>query len=467
MQKGTVMKRFTIAEIAKIAGGKILCGDGDYLVEGYAIDSREVAPGEIFFALKGLVTDGHRFIPQVLEKGCKNLVISDENMLPEGATKDGNIVVVENPLKALQALGVAYLDSLPLKKKIAVTGSVGKTSTRDMLYYVASTKYKTAKNKKNYNSSTGIPLTILEFPEDTEVAILEMGMEGLGEIEELVEIVRPDIGVITLVAEVHIEDLGSIENILKAKMEITSQFDKDSILVVNTDCPMLAPEKVKGDYKLVSVGTKGLEDYVVENVEDFGADGIKFEMSCNDNKYQISLPIAGAHNAKNASLAIAVGQLLGITPDEAAMGLQKTELTGRRLNMIRHKGMQIIDDSYNACEDSIKSALNTLMATSGDRKVAILGDIFAVGEHAPRIHKSVGAYVGEKKVDLLVAIGDNARYYAEEAKKVLGEENVRYFDKKEDFIKEKDDIIKSGDVILVKASLGMDLKKVTEAILEG
>ncbi len=460
------MKRFTIAEIAEITGGRVLCGDETYLVTGYAIDSRELAKGEVFFAIKGAAMDGHIFIPQVLEKECGCLVISNESMLPEGATEKTNIVVVEDALKALQALGIYYLESLPLKKKIAVTGSIGKTSTRDMMYYVASTKYKAAKNKKNYNTPTGIPLSILEFPEDTEIAILEMGMEQLGQIEKLVEIVRPDIGIITMVAEVHIRTMGSIENILKAKMEITSLFDENSVLVVNTDCPMLTPENVRGNYDLITVGSKGYEDYVVTNVEDFGASGINYHLSSNDKEYQISLPIAGAHNAKNASLAIAVGQLLGITPDEAAEGLQNTELTGRRLNMIQHKGMHIIDDTYNACEDSIKSAINTLMATNGERKVAILGDIFELGEHATRIHKSVGTYVGEKNVDLLIAIGDNAKYYAEEAKKAIGNERVKYFDKKEDFIKIKDDIIKSGDVILVKASLGMDLKKVTESIVE-
>ena len=461
------MKRFTIAEIAQIAGGKVLCGDENFLVTGYAIDSREITEGEVFFAIKGAAMDGHIFIPQVLEKGCGCLVISNEEMLPEGAKEKTNIVLVEDALKALQVLGIYYLESLPLKKKIAVTGSIGKTSTRDMMYYVASTKYKAAKNKKNYNTPTGIPLSILEFPEDTEIAILEMGMEQLGQIEKLVEIVRPDIGIITMVAEVHIRTMGSIENILKAKMEITSLFDENSVLVVNTDCPMLTPENVKGKYNLITVGSEGHENYVVNRVEDFGAAGINYHLTCNDKDYQISLPIAGAHNAKNATLAIAVGELLGINPNEAAVGLQDTELTGRRLNMIKHNGMHVIDDTYNACEDSIKSALNTLMATQGERKVAILGDIFELGDHAARIHKAVGQYVGEKNVDLLIALGDNAKYYAEEAAKTLGEERVRYFDKKEDFIEIKDDIIKSGDVILIKASLGMDLKKVTESIVEG
>ena len=172
------MKRYTMAQIAEIAGGNLLCGDGEYLVSGYAIDSRETLPGEVFFALKGAATDGHRFIPQVLDKGCKCLVISDEDKLPEGAKEAATIVVVENPLLALQALGKDYLASLPIKKIIGVTGSVGKTSTRDMMYYIASTKYVTGRNKKNYNSSTGLPLSILEFPENTEIAVLEMGMDA-------------------------------------------------------------------------------------------------------------------------------------------------------------------------------------------------------------------------------------------------------------------------------------------------
>ena len=292
-------------------------------------------------------------------------------------------------------------------------------------------------------------------------------MESLGEIEELAELVRPDIAIITLVAEVHIENLGTIENILKAKMEITSQFDENTVLIVNTDCDMLKKEKVSGDYKVVSIGSTGEEDYLVKDVEDYGALGTKFKLVSGESEYEISLPIAGAHNAKNASLAIAVGELIGISPEEAAEGLQNTELTGRRLNLKKHKGMQIIDDCYNACEDSIKSAINTLMATEGGRKVAVLGDIFALGSIAERVHRSVGCYVAEKDVDLLIAIGDNARFYAEEAKNVLGEERVKYFDKKEDFIEAKDDIIKGGDVILIKASQGMRLDTVTQSILEG
>lgn len=461
------MKRFTIAEIAEISGGRVLCGDESCLVAGYAIDSREAMPGEVFFAIKGAATDGHRFIPQVLQKGCVNLVISDEKQLPEGALEKANVVLVDDALKALQALGRHYLDSLPLKKKIGITGSVGKTSTRDMTYYVINEKYKAAKNKKNYNSSTGIPLSILEFPEDTEIAILEMGMEIHGEIRELVELVEPDIAVITSVTEVNMVVFKTVESILDAKMEIASKLDKDSTLIVNSTWPMLAPERVSGDYHLTTVGDKGQEDFVVSNIQDYGDKGIKFDLLCGGVNHAVSLPVAGGHNAYNATLAIAVGQMLGISVEEAERGLQNTELTGKRLNIFEHKDLKIIEDCYNACRDSVKSAINTLVATEGKRKVAIIGDIIGLGDISEESHFDIGRYAAQKDVDLIVAIGPEAIHYANGAKTLLDEKRVLYFEKKEDFIEVKDDIIKGGDVILLKASRGMELEKIAEEILKG
>ncbi len=461
------MKRFTIAEIAEISGGRVLCGDESCLVSGYVIDSREAMPGEVFFAIKGAATDGHRFIPQVLQKGCVNLVISDEKQLPEGALEKANVVLVDDALKALQALGRHYLDSLPLKKKIGITGSVGKTSTRDMTYYVINEKYKAAKNKKNYNSSTGIPLSILEFPEDTEIAILEMGMEIHGEIRELVELVEPDIAVITSVTEVNMVVFKTVESILEAKMEIASKLDKDSTLIVNSTWPMLAPERVSGDYHLITVGDKGQEDFVVSNIQDYGDKGIKFDLLCGSVNHTVSLPVAGGHNAYNATLAIAVGQMLGISVEEAERGLQNTELTGKRLNIFEHKDLKIIEDCYNACRDSVKSAINTLVATEGKRKVAIIGDIIGLGDISEESHFDIGRYAARKDVDLIVAIGPEAIHYANGAKTLLDEKRVLYFEKKEDFIEVKDDIIKGGDVILLKASRGMELEKIAEEILKG
>ena len=190
-------------------------------------------------------------------------------------------------------------------------------------------------------------------------------------------------------------------------------------------------------------------------------------MHTKDKSYNISLPVAGAHNAYNATLAIAVGELIGITVEEAAGGLINAELTGKRLNVSEHNGIKIIDDSYNACEISVKSAINTLAATKGERKVAILGDILGLEEFSERAHRSIGKHACDKGVDLVIAIGGEARFIADEAKKYIASERVMHYDKKEDFINQKDDILKSGDVILLKASRIMELEKISQAILEG
>lgn len=272
------MKTFTIDEIVKAVGGRLIRGDGSQRICGFSIDSREIEPGQMFFAVVGPNNDGHRFLKQVAEKGIRAMVVSDESKVPEEAA-EADIILVRDTVKALQQLSLYYLSLMPIKKKIGVTGSVGKTSTRDMMYYVASAKYKAGRNKKNYNNAYGIPLSILEFDEDTEIAVLEMGMDSPGEIRFLADLVKPDIAIITQIAEVNIENMKNLDNILKAKMEITEFFDENSVLVVNSSCPQLVPERVSGVYKLVTVGTEGEKDYIVKDVCDFGDKGIKYTLT--------------------------------------------------------------------------------------------------------------------------------------------------------------------------------------------
>lgn len=460
------MKVFTIGEIRKAVNGTLLAGDDSAEVKGFAIDSRLVEPGNMFFPTKGARVDAHDFIGQIIEKGCTSFVVSDPSKVPAESLDKLNVIVVEDTLKALQTLSVYHLNSLPLKYRIGVTGSVGKTSTRDMMYYVASTKYKTGRNKKNYNSQHGLPLSILDFETDTEVAILEMSMDSPTEISYLCNMVRPDIGILTNIAAVNLEMMGNLENIFKGKMEITTYFNEDSTLVVNSSCPLLTRERVAGNYNVVTVGKENTEDYYVDNVRDFGDKGIKYTLHREDNSYEIELPTAGAHNSVNASLALAVGELIGINPVDGAKGLLRAELTGKRLKLSEKNGIKVIDDTYNACDDSVKSGINTLMATEGKRKVAVIGDILGLADKSAEIHYSVGKHAGEKGVDLLVAIGPEGFHYAEGAKSILAEEKVMYFPKKEDFIEVLDDIIQKGDVVFVKASRGMALETIVDAILE-
>ena len=466
------MRPFTVEEIIKAVGGTLVSGEKENIVYRVCTDSRKAEPGDLFFPLKGENNDGHDFLGQVLEAGCRTIVVSDESKIPKQAFAsqpgDADIIVVGDTTAALQALASYYLDCLPLKKKIAVTGSVGKTSTRDMLYYAASTSFKTGRNPKNFNNYFGLPLSIMDFEPDTEVAVLEMGMASAGEIETLARIARPDIAVITNIGVSHIENLGSREGILKAKLEVTCCFDENSVLIINADNDMLTPENVKGPYRVITVGTGENCDYRINDVCDFGDKGIEYTLCHEGKDYRIKLPVPGAHNAINASLAVAAAGLMGISPETAIKGFEQAELTEKRLNIKKQGRIKVIDDTYNACPESMKSALNTLMSTDveeGGRRVAVLGDMFELGKESPAAHLEVGRYAVEKKPDLLIAVGKDAEYIAQGAEP-LGDGHVLRYETREDLEKEVHEIIRPGDTVLVKASRSMEMEKTVKEILK-
>ena len=468
------MKAITVKEILQETGGRLLQGSTDRSMKGACIDSRQVQPENGFFAMKGEKTDGHAYLGDVLKKGCRILVISDEEKAPDQSVlgeaglkkEDVSIILVPDTLKALQQLAKYYIAQLPLKKKIAVTGSVGKTSTRDMLYYVASTRYKTGRNEKNYNNEFGLPLTILSFDEDLEVAVLEMGMDSFGEIDTLADIVRPDIAVITTIGISHIENLGSREGIRKAKMEVTGYFTPDSVLVVNQSCDLLQKDMVSGNYRVVTAGNDGKSDFVVSNVCDFGDKGIKYTLDRNHKQYEVALPVPGAHNAMNATLALAAGEILGIDQETAIAGLQNAELTAKRLNIRGKNGIKVIDDTYNAAPESMRSAINTLVATRGIRKVAILSDMKELGPESEKYHREVGAYAGSHRIDFLITVGEQARFIGEGAAPFLGADCVKHYGSRDDLMKEIRQMIRPGDVVLVKGSRAMEMENVVKKIFE-
>ena len=454
------MKKLTMKQIETGTGGRIICGDENLIVEKICTDSRKAEKSDLFFALIGDNHDAHKYLPQVAELGCRCAVISDKEQCPEGMTA----VLVEDTTKALQALSSWYLQQLDIKK-VAVTGSTGKTSTRDLTYYVCSEKYKTQKNVGNLNNHLGVPLTILSFDEDTEVGILEMGMDKFGEIDLLADIVRPDIGMITNIGMSHIENLGSRDGIFQAKMELTHYFDENSVLIAARDDEYLNEEKICGAYKFVTAGCDGKSNYIISHIDDFGAEGIQFNLEHNGQIQQFRLPVPGRHNAFNAAMAVAAGAELGITMEEATRGLAKTQLTDKRLTVRGKNGIKIIDDTYNASPDSMKAAIDVLMKTRGIRNVAILGDMFELGEGSKLQHELVGRYAAQQNVDLLVAIGTDSAEMARGAREE-GLENTLYFKDKKAFFEEMDSIIEIGDVILLKGSRGMEMDKIVKKIME-
>ncbi len=459
------MKRLTIEEITAAVGGNLLQGNPKDTVKGVSTDSRKVEFGELFIPLIGEQHDAHEFIPQALERGCRTIVLSRQPEKTAFEPKDVNQILVADTTKALQDLAAYYLSGLSLKK-IGVTGSTGKTSTKEMLYWIFSEQFRTSRNIGNLNNHIGLPLTVLSLPEDTEVGIFEMGMSELGEIDLLASLVRPDIGIITNIGISHIENLGSRENILKAKLEITNYFTEQGILIVNEDSDFLSRDIVSGNYQTITAGETGRSNFILSNINDYGEDGIEFTIEHKEAVQNFRLNVPGRHNAYNGALAVAAGVLCGITMEEAARGLQKLEITEKRLNIKGKNGMKVIDDTYNASPDSMKAAIDVLKATKGFRKIAILADMFELGENAADFHMGVGKYAAESGIDLLIAVGSQAKYYAEGAKEILGEDKIHYYDTKELLMGDIGSMISSGDVILLKGSRGMAMDQVVKNIME-
>lgn len=460
------MRKTSIEEIVKATGGSLVLKTDENYITGVKHDSRDAGPEDMFAAIIGDNQDGHDYILQAYERGCKTVMASHTGRwLDEMQTRrnDINLIIVENTVDAIGRLAAWYIAGLDARR-IAVTGSVGKTSTRDMIYYVLSKKYNCGRNLKNFNNNIGLPISIFRFDENTEAAVLEMGMDAFGEIEYLSGIVKPEIGVITNIGIAHMEKLGSREGIFKAKMEITRNIvpkEQGGTLVYAGDSTFLTKERTKGDYKQIEIGCRGEDDraceFVISEVDDFGIEGIKFSLTHNNKKTEVRLPVPGAHNALNGAIALAVGNELGVSIEDGARGLAKAELTGSRLRKIKGKingqPVTVIDDTYNANPASMMSALDVLAMSKADRKVAVLGDMFELGDETEMLHHRVGEYARELGIDQIIAIGDLAKNISDGA---LG----THFPDKEAFLNVIDDYIRPNDMVLIKASRGMHMEEI-------
>ncbi|MCL1982780.1 MAG: UDP-N-acetylmuramoyl-tripeptide--D-alanyl-D-alanine ligase [Clostridiales bacterium] len=457
------MKGTAIWQIEKAVSGELICGDRNDIVHGVSTDSREISGGDVFFALVGENHDAHDFIADAVSNGAKSIVVSEESAAPLGAGL--NVIKAADTTKALQDLARWYVSELNVKK-IGITGSTGKTTTKDLLYYICREKYKTARNTGNLNNHIGLPLTVLSFDEDIEVGVLEMGTECLGEINLLAGIAKPDIAIITNIGISHIETFGSRENILKGKMEITDFFTEDNLLVVNEENDLLTKSNVSGRYRLATVGSSGKSSFILTDIRDFGEDGIEFSLEHMELSHRFKLGVPGRHNAVNASLAIAAAMDLGISMEEAARGLANAVLTEKRLSIKGRDGIKVIDDTYNASPDSMRAALDVLAATKGMRKVAVLGDMFGLGDMSCSCHEQIGEYVGQKGVDLLVLTGEFSKHTAEKANETMGSGAVLHYSSRDGLEAEIKTLVRPGDVVLVKGSRAMAMESVVRKILE-
>ena len=440
------MDYLSIEELVNATSGDLTSKSEEVTsINELVIDSRIANKNSVFFAIIGESLDGHKFINSAIENGCKTIIKNKSNDF-EIIGEDLNIIEVENTEFALGDIARYYKSKFDIPY-IGITGSVGKTSTRDMVFSAVSSKFKTLKNTGNLNNQFGVPLTLANLDKSYECAVIEMGMSGFNEIEYLVNIVNPQIGVISNIGLSHVERLGSREGIFKAKMEITTNFDENSTLIVNGDDDMLAT--LKGKDLKYNLKTFGFE-------KDNTIYCLDFEMNDNDTIFNVMIdnkiekfyiPTVGEHNIYNAMAAILVGQTLNLTLDEIRNGLETLEITKSRMDVIKNDNYTVIDSVYNASVDSMRAALKVLNRYK-TRKVAILGDIFEMGSFAEEGHKQVGK---------------DAEFISKEAlENNMNKENVHHFATKEEAMENFKDILQKGDTILVKASRGMHLEEVVE-----
>jgi UDP-N-acetylmuramoyl-tripeptide--D-alanyl-D-alanine ligase len=455
------MQKLTVDEILEATGGKLLCGNTDAEFFGISTDSRETAGGKLFIPLAGEKFDGHNFIAAAFDLGA-GAALTHEDIDPMiGKT----IIRVKDTRIALGDIARYYKQKYNVPT-VSVTGSVGKTTTKDMLYAVAARKYKTLKTQGNFNNDIGLPLTVFNLEKEHEAAILEMGMNHFGEIDYLASIARPDIAVITNIGMSHIENLGSREGIFKAKTEVLRYLSSDNTLIVNGDDEYLSRLKGNTECRVVYYGITNPEnDVFAKDINDRGVDGIDFTAVVDGKEYAVTVNNAGRHNVYNALAAICVGLALDIPVEEAVKGIYECEYTAMRMTITKEKGMTIINDCYNASPDSIRAALKVLASTDASRKIAILGDVLEMGEFAPKAHYDLGKSVVESGADMLITVGENAAHIAQGAKDI-GMENVVSFNKTAEAQSFCADAVKDGDAVLIKASRGMHFENIYKAITE-
>ena len=444
--------RYTAKELQTIMGGA-LYGEENALVTRAVRDNREITPNTAFFAIRGERFDGNDFLEDALARGA-SVVIGQREFSPER----GALIRVPDSVRAMGHMAKDLRNRFP-GPVVAVTGSVGKTSTKDMISCALGTSYRTHKTPENFNNDIGLPLTLFALPEECEALILEMGMNHKGELSYLTSIGQPDVAVITNIGLSHIENLGSQENILKAKLEILEGLREGGTAVLNADDPFLW----------------GAKDTIECNKVWYGMDNPAADIRgtlCGEELLidgeTVRLKVPGRHNRLNATCAMAVARLLGISAEGAARGLEAFRPEGNRQHMIPLSGgVTLYNDCYNASPTSVKAALSVLSDLSETRTVAVLGDMFELGSFAPLAHEETGREVQKMGIDILLTVGEMSKNTAKGAREAgMKEENIFSFSDNgaaADWLLEH---LKTGDIVLVKGSHGMHMEEISAALME-
>lgn len=450
----------TLGEIAEMLDGS-LCDPKykDVEISGVSTDSRTIQENNLYIPLVGEVFDGRLFIKECEDKKASAFLIDRDYEIKNNISIP--YIRVRDTLKALQDLARSYRKELNVKV-IGITGSNGKTTTKDLLYEVLSTKYKTQKTIGNLNNEIGVPKTILSLDEDTEVAVVELGTDKFGDISLTTNIALPDIAIITNIGDSHLQNLKSKEGILKAKMEIVEGLNKNGIFIYNGDDETMKKEisSYKVDQKMISFGLEEDNDFVVKEVPSTPA---KVSFSHDDETYDI--PLLGRHNIYNGACCLLIANILGLDTNEVKSGLVKVRPANNRSSMIEFDGFDVLDDSYKSNPQSLRSGLATCKLLDGyNNKIVVLGDMLELGDKEDELHYEVGLDIDPKDIHYCLFFGDLSYHMYKGALNNFPKDRAFHFTDKDDLIDKLKSLITKSTLVFVKGSHGMHMEEIIESI---
>lgn len=444
------MKGMTIAHAAEVCGGTIYGQFSPKTELGRAvIDSRAVEAGDFFVAYKGANTDGHRFISMALDRGA---VCALAEYVPEGENRA--VLVVKNVQEALERICAEYRRSLSIPV-VGITGSVGKTSAKEMISAVLAQRYSVLKTEKNLNNQIGVPMTVSRLTPEHEAAVIEMGISDFGEMSVLAKIAQPTVAVFTVIGHAHLEFLHDLAGVMKAKTEMLDEMDDDALVICNGDDAMLRTLRTKK--RKLSFGLSRDCDVRAEHIR-FTAAGAECEIVYEHTRIPVKIPAFGQHMVYAALEGAAVGIAMGLTPEEIIRGVAAFETIGRRAAVTETESLTIVDDSYNANPDSCCCGIDSLVKLPG-RHVCVFGDMLELGEESARMHEGLGLYAKEQGVELVVCCGELSRYTAQGA----GEVGI-WYPSREALLEALPLLLKKGDRVLVKASRASKMEEAAELL---
>ncbi len=459
------MKKLNIEYIVNSIGGEFIQGNTELEIKGVSIDSRTINSKELFFAIVGEKNDGHHYIDMAVKNGASAVIVDRIVETNDNIT----VIKVEDTTQALQELARSYRELLRDLKVVAITGSAGKTSTKDMIASLLQVKYKIKKTRGNLNNFYGLPLTILEFNGDEEVAVLEMGMSALGEIDLLSSIAKPDIAVITNVGETHLETLGSIENVAKGKSELIAALPDEGIAVLNYDNDYVRDmKKVFKGQQVVYYGLSPEADIYANDIINGSSNSIKFSIHYQNENVNLKLDRPGRHNVYNALSAVAVARLLDLSWQNIKEGFSQVEYSALRWDVKRtDNDITIINDTYNANPLSMKAVVDAICSMQGERIVVTLGAMLELGNREKDAHLELGQYLKDKQVDTLITVGETASIIADGAENAgMGTNKIKRIEDNQKALIYLNNYLKPGDILLVKGSRGNKMEEIVKGLLD-